>query len=455
MIDQNIFREYDIRGVWEKDLTEDAVARIGRAFAAYLKRQTGRQDGLRITIGRDIRLSSDRVFAILSEVILKAGVSVTDIGVCPTPLQYFSLFTMPVDGGIMITASHNPAEFNGMKLSVGRDTLYGEQIQDIRKLVEQDVGDGAVRPGEFSYHGIIEDYLTYQKKQFTDFSGIRAVIDAGNGVGCLVGPGLISGFGAATTELFCVPDGRFPNHHPDPVVPDNLKDMIARVKAEKAHVGIGYDGDADRLGIVDEEGDMVWGDKLMIIFSRDILREHPGATIIGEVKCSKTMYDDIRGNGGNAIMWKTGHSLIKSKMKETGALLAGEMSGHLFFKDRYFGYDDALYASFRLLEILKRNGPPYSVRRLLEGVPQMTATPEIRIECPDDKKFTVVEKMKEALKNYTLITIDGVRVEFPDGWGLVRASNTQPALVMRFEATNGESLKKIRDMVEGELKKLL
>ena len=290
---------------------------------------------------------------------------------------------------------------------------------------------------------------------FGTFVGLKVVVDAGNGVGGFVGPRLMRDLGADVTELFCEPDGRFPNHHPDPVVESNMRDLVARVKSSGAHLGIGYDGDADRIGVVDQEGNMIWGDSLMIIFARDILKDNPGATVIGEVKCSQTLYDDINSRGGNAVMWMTGHSLIKKKMKDSHALLAGEMSGHIFFADRYYGYDDAIYASLRLLEILHRSGSPYSVKSLLDGVPKLYSTPEIRFDTPDEVKFQVVERVKVAFKDYPVIDIDGVRINFPDGWGLIRASNTQPALVMRFEATSPEALTRIQGFVEGELKKLL
>jgi phosphomannomutase/phosphoglucomutase len=370
---------------------------------------------------------------------------------CPTPLQYYSLHHLEVDGGIMITGSHNPPEFNGLKLSIGKQTLYGEMIQDIRAIVEKDStieGSGSVKK-----YDIIPDYIEYIKPRFENFTGIKVVVDAGNGPGGLVGPQLMRALGAEVIELYCEPDGNFPNHHPDPVVLENLRDLIAKVKETGAHLGIGYDGDADRIGVVDEEGGVVWGDRLMIVFSREILRENPGATIIGEVKCSQTLYDDVRAHGGEAIMWKTGHSLIKKKMKDEGALLAGEMSGHIFFADRYFGYDDAVYAGLRLIEIMHKAGEPYSLKGLLDDVPESYSTPEIRVDCPDDVKFTIAEKMKAVFKDYPVIDIDGVRINFPDGWGLIRASNTQPALVLRFEAKSEESLKRIQETVEGELKK--
>jgi phosphomannomutase/phosphoglucomutase len=452
MIEPKIFRQYDIRGVWGKDLSPEAVSKIGKAFAFYLKGQIGKERPT-LTIGRDVRLSSPEVFKYLSDALLESGVDVIDIGVCPTPLQYFSLYHLNADGGVMITGSHNPPEFNGLKLSVGKETIYGERIQDIRKLIEE--AKGTKGEGSLSKHPIIPDYIDYLSGRFGSFKGIKVVIDAGNGTGGLVAPPLIRRLGADVIEIYCEPDGNFPNHHPDPVVIDNIKDLISKVRAERAHLGIGYDGDSDRIGVVDEDGDVVWGDRLMIIFSREILKKNPGAPIIGEVKCSQTLYDDIKNHGGVPIMWKTGHSLIKKKLKETGGLLAGEMSGHIFFADRYFGYDDAIYASLRLLEILAQNGEPFSVKALLRGIPPTVSTPEIRFDCPDEIKFDIVDRVKESFKDYPVIDIDGVRVNFPEGWGLIRASNTQPALVMRFEAKDEASLKKIRDFVEGELRKLL
>jgi phosphomannomutase/phosphoglucomutase len=450
MVEPRIFRQYDIRGVWGDDLTEEAVGAIARAFAVYLKDHL-KKDRMTVSIGMDARNSSPVIMKILSEALNASGVDVIDIGMCPTPLQYYSLYHLEVDGGIMITGSHNPPEFNGLKLSLGKKTLYGEMIQDIRKIVEK--GDKVEGEGSVKKYDIIPDYMDYVRPRFEGFEGLKVVVDAGNGPGGLVGPSLMRDLGAEVVELYCEPDGNFPNHHPDPVVLENLRDLIAKVKETGAHLGIGYDGDADRIGVVDEEGGVIWGDKLMIVFAREILKQNPGAAIIGEVKCSQTLYDDVEAHGGKAVMWKTGHSLIKKKMKDEGALLAGEMSGHIFFADRYFGYDDAVYAGLRLLEIIKRAGEPYSLKRLLEDVPQSFSTPEIRVDCPDDVKFTIAEKMKEAFTDYPVIDIDGVRINFPDGWGLIRASNTQPALVLRFEATSEESLKRIQETVEGELKK--
>jgi phosphomannomutase/phosphoglucomutase len=452
MIAQKIFREYDIRGVWEKDLTGRAVNAIGKAFSSYLKEHS-LKDTLTVTVGRDVRLSSPAIFSHLADGLLSSGLDVIDIGVCPTPLQYFSLHRLPVDGGIMITGSHNPPEFNGLKLSIGRETLFGESIQDLRRILEKDEvirGSGKMRG-----YDMISEYSAYIKSLFGSFKGIRVVVDAGNGTGGLVAPAIMRSLGCEVIELYCEPDGRFPNHHPDPVVPENMEDLIIRVKSEKAHIGIGYDGDSDRIGVVDEDGNAVWGDTLLAIFARDILEKNPGATVIGEVKCSQTLFDEVKRLGGNPIMGKVGHSLIKSKMKETGALLAGEMSGHLFFADRYFGYDDAIYTSLRLIEILSLKGKPYSVKNLLSDIPPSVATPEIRVECPDEVKFKVIEQAKEAFLEYPLIDVDGIRIQFDDGWGLIRASNTQPVIVLRFEAKDKNSLDRIRRLVEERLEKII
>jgi phosphomannomutase/phosphoglucomutase len=353
----------------------------------------------------------------------------------------------------MITGSHNPPEFNGFKLSVGKETLFGSQIQAIREII--DLKDFKSGNGTVEDYRIIDDYVNFLKGDFQSLSGIKAVIDSGNGTAGLVAPKILKELGVELYELYSEPDGNFPNHHPDPVVEKNLADLIAKVKEVEAHVGIGYDGDADRIGVVDEEGNIIWGDMLMVIFSRDILKDHPGAKIIGEVKCSQSLYDDIAKHGGEPLMWKTGHSQIKEKLKREHALLAGEMSGHLFFADRYFGYDDAIYASLRLLEVIKKAGEPYSTKALLRDIPTMASTPEIRVNCPDEIKFKIVEKAKEVFKEYPVVTTDGVRIKFDDGWGLIRASNTQPALVLRFEARSETRLSEIKTFVETRLNKII
>ncbi|MGB9715064.1 MAG: phosphomannomutase/phosphoglucomutase [Thermodesulfovibrionales bacterium] len=456
-----IFREYDIRGIWGKDLTQEICSLIGKAFAVYLK-SIIKKDKIKISIGRDVRLSSPAIFEALQKGLIDSGIDIVDIGVCPTPLQYFSLFYLPVDGGIMITGSHNPPEFNGMKLSVGKETLYGEKIQEIRNIIEK--GEFLNGEGKSEIYEIIPEYKRYLKNNFSSFEKIKVVIDAGNGTAGLVAPELIRELGCEVIELYCEPDGNFPNHHPDPTVMENIKDLIEKVLSSGSNIGIGYDGDADRIGIVSDKGEVIWGDRLMVLFAQDIIKEERAKSkgkmvkppiFVGEVKCSQIMYDEIKKMGGDPIMWKAGHSLIKQKMKETGALLGGEMSGHMFFADKYFGYDDAIYTTLRLLEILSKNGKPYSIERLLNFIPKSISTPEIRMQCPDEIKFKVVERVKEEFRNYPLNDIDGIRIHFDDGWGLIRASNTQPALVLRFEAKDKDSLKKIREFVEEKLKKVM
>jgi phosphomannomutase/phosphoglucomutase len=345
----------------------------------------------------------------------------------------------------MITGSHNPSEFNGFKICVDKETLYGKQIQDLRKLME--VKKFASGSGAVTFQEIIPAYQNYFLKNIRLKRKVQVVMDSGNGTAGLVAPKILRDLGCQVLDLYSLVDGRFPNHHPDPTIPENLKDLIAKVKETGAEVGIAYDGDADRIGVADHLGNIIWGDQLLILFAREVLRDHPGATIVSEVKCSQNLYDDIAKHGGRSIMWRAGHSLLKSKMKAEKALLGGEMSGHIFFADRYFGYDDGIYASCRLLEILAQSGK--TIPDLLSDVPKTFTTPEIRIDCPDDQKFELVERVKESFrKEYPIVDVDGARVLFPDGWGLVRASNTQPALVLRFEARSPERLREIRALVE-------
>jgi phosphomannomutase/phosphoglucomutase len=374
----------------------------------------------------------------------------------------------------MVTGSHNPAEFNGFKLCVDKDTIYGEEIQKVRRIMEkiqirEDTQKAPDRSGNVSQHPIIPDYTGYLKSRFLEYQDVplSVVLDSGNGTAGLVAPEVLRAMGCHVTELYSEPDGRFPNHHPDPTIPKNLDTLISTVKKERADFGVAFDGDADRIGVVDEQGNVLWGDQLMVLFSRDILRDRPGATFVSEVKCSQTMYDDIRRHGGKAIMWKTGHSLIKAKMKETGAALAGEMSGHIFFADRYFGYDDAIYAACRVVELLKKNRQQKKVKEplgsLIVDLPKTFNTPEIRFDCPDALKFKVVDQIqhiyaapeKLSLPVREVITVDGIRAVFEKGWGLIRASNTQPVLVMRFEAVDQASLQSIRTLMEEQVRKVI
>ena len=442
----SIFREYDIRGLAGKDFDSEFALLLGKVHGSAIAARVGK----RVTVGRDCRTTSDAYADAVIAGMVSAGLHVYDLGVCPTPLLYFSLFHLDVDGGIEITASHNPSEYNGFKICLGKDTLYGQQIQDIRAGMER--SDFRERPGgKVERYDIVAPYHQYLSNDVRKLSRpLRVVIDAGSGVGGPVGPPVFRRLGCTVWEIACEPDPRFPFHHPDPTMPENLEMLIDKVKKEKADLGIAYDGDADRIGAVDEQGNILWGDELLVLFSRDVLKRHPQATIISEVKCSQRLYDDIAKNGGRAIMWKAGHSLLKAKMKETEALLAGEMSGHMFFKERYFGYDDAIYASLRLLEILANSGKPLSA--LLADLPPSVSTPEIRVDCPDERKFIIAEKATEYFrKHYDVIDVDGVRVRFPEGWGLIRASNTQPALVLRFEANSDAKLKEYRALVEKKL----
>lgn len=443
-INPRIFREYDIRGVVDEDIDEAVVETIGKAYGTYMKKIG--KDG--VTIGHDCRLSSPNLSEAMITGITSAGVNVVDLGMVTTPMVYFSLFNLDVDGGVIITASHNPSQYNGIKLCVDKDSLFGEGIQKIRKIAEG--GNFVKGTGKVETHDIMDSYLDYLRKNVEIDPGLRVAIDCGNGMVGIVAPKILRDFGCELTELYVEPDGRFPNHHPDPTVEENIKDLINAVGRQGLQVGLGFDGDGDRIGVVDEKGTIIWGDMLVLIFAREILKHNPKAKIIGDVKCSGRLFKDIESHGGVPIMWKTGHSLIKNKMKLESAALAGEMSGHIFFADRYYGYDDALYAALRILEIISKTGKRTS--ELLEGVPNAFSTPEIRVDCPDDTKFKLVNQTREELKkDYRVIDIDGVRVEFPDGWGLIRASNTQPALVLRFEADSPDRLEEIRSIIEDKL----
>jgi phosphomannomutase/phosphoglucomutase len=446
-MDPKTFREYDIRGIVGSQILEADVTGLGRAFGTYMARHGKR----RVSVGRDVRPSSETFRAALLEGLLKSGLEVTDLGICPTPVFYFSLRHLPLEGGVMITASHNPPEYNGFKICSGPDTIFGADIQDLRRIMEQ--GDFISGRGRLESADVVSPYREYILNSIRLERRLRIGLDAGNAVGGPVALPLLRGLGCEVHELYCDPDGSFPNHDPDPTVLENLRDLTALVRREGLDVGIAYDGDCDRIGVVDEQGRVIFGDRLLIIFAREILARRAGTTFVSEVKCSQTLYDDIRERGGTAIMWRAGHSLIKSKMREVNAVLAGEMSGHMFFADRYFGYDDAIYASCRLLEILAATGK--TIAELLEGVPETVVTPEIRVDCPDEIKFSLVDKVKKHLRqSHQIIDVDGVRVLFDRGWGLVRASNTQPALVLRFEAETEEALDRYRETVEAVVHQL-
>jgi len=444
MLKQTIFREYDIRGVADTELLSSDIVDLGRGLGTLLQRQSGRS----ITLGRDCRLSSPRLRDALLAGLLDSGCEVTDIGVVPTPLLYFSAVHLGADGAVMITGSHNPSEFNGFKTVCGAGTLHGETIQEVRRIIE--ARDFLHGRGSHGSMDVIPAYLDEVAPQFDFKRRVKVVLDAGNGTAGPVAHRLFQRLNCEVTELFFEMDGRFPNHHPDPTVPANLEHLKDAVKAQGAELGIAFDGDSDRIGAVDENGEVIYGDMLLLIFGREILTRKPGATFIGEVKCSQLLYDELKRLGGNPIMYKTGHSLIKAKMKEMRAELAGEMSGHMFFADRYFGYDDALYAACRLIEIVARSGQPLSAQ--LAGLPKFVSTPEIRVDCPDEVKFQVVGRVAARFKaTHKVIDVDGVRVLFDHGWGLLRASNTQPVLVMRFEAESEDWLQQYRGEVEAVL----
>jgi len=448
-----VFREYDIRGIAERDFPDDFVAELGDAIGEHLYQHGAR----RITLARDCRLSSPRILKVMLGRLLAAGLDVQNIGMVHTPGLYFSVFHLKADGGVMITASHNPEEDNGFKIMRGKSTIFGPEIQKLRERIERR-GDGITvlptPPGKVSDVDLLTPYIDYVVNNIKlGPRRFKVVVDGGNGMGGIAVIPILQKLGVDVDALFCEPDGRFPNHHPDPTVPENLTALVDRVKASGAEIGIALDGDADRIGVVDPAGRIVWGDQLLMLFARDILRERPGATFVSEVKCSQVMYDDIAAHGGRAIMWKVGHSLIKTKMKEEGAVLAGEMSGHMFFADRYFGFDDAVYATARVVELLSRSAEPLST--IIDALPVVHNTPEIRVDCPDDIKFEVVRRAREHYEvGHSVIAVDGARITFPGGWGLLRASNTGPILVLRCEAETAERLGEIRADIETTLAKV-
>ena len=438
-----VFREYDIRGVADRDLTDDLARGIGLALGTML----GRRGARRVAVGRDCRLSSPRLHAALTEGLLATGLDLVDVGMVPTPLLYFAVFHLETDGGVQITGSHNPPDENGFKMLGGRATLSGAEIAELRAMIERE--DFTRRsPGRIERVDVVPAYAGFVRGNISlARRDVRFAIDAGNGAGGPAAMAAMRAVGLDPIALLIEPDGRFPVHHPDPSQPENLELLVRTVHEQKLELGIALDGDADRIGVIDARGETLWGDKLMIVYSREVLRRRPGAAILGEVKCSQTMYDDIARHGGRPILWKTGHSLIKKKMKEEHALLAGEMSGHMFFADRFFGFDDAIYASLRLLEIVAASDRP--LHELLADVPRTFATPELRVDCPDELKFGIVDRVLAHYRaSHDVVDVDGARVRFPDGWGLVRASNTQPVLVLRFEASSPERLAEIRGEVE-------
>jgi len=464
MLSDRIFREYDIRGIVGRDMNRDTAVCLGRAFGSLVR--TKNPTARYLSVGRDVRLSSESLASGIIEGLLSTGMGVYDVGVCPTPAQYFSLFHLGLDGGVMVTGSHNPPEYNGFKLSIGKDTIHGRDVQTLKEIIEEKAWFTSPKEGPLVSYDISAFYIEYLLKEFAYLKGgifkrLKVVVDAGNGTAGLIVPRVLKEIGCEVIPLYCEPDGNFPNHHPDPTVVEYIEDLRVATRSTHADVGIGYDGDADRIGVVNKDGDIIWGDQLMIVLSREVLKGNPGAKVIGDVKCSEVMFDDVRKHGGIPIMWKTGHSLIKQKMRDEGALIAGEFSGHIFMGDRYFGYDDAIYTTLRLIEIMKSTGR--DVGELLSDVPRMYSTPEIRIECHEDRKRETVGRIVAKFWKYRnnggspyrikdLSTIDGVRVLFERGWGLVRSSNTQPVIVVRAEARDEDTLDNYRHFIEAELR---
>ncbi|MEO8945871.1 MAG: phosphomannomutase/phosphoglucomutase [Gemmatimonadaceae bacterium] len=443
---RDIFREYDIRGITGKDLTPDVARAVGGAFASFLDLR-----GIRgaIVVGRDNRPSGNALHDSLLEGLIAAGVDVVDIGVVPTPVAYWAQHNLDVVAGIQITGSHNPPEYNGFKLGVQKASIYGSDIQEIYQLAMSGSfpnGQGSVRD-----EAVIDRYIDDVASRVGTISRpLRIVADAGNGAGALVAPRLFARIGVDVTCMFCESDGTFPNHHADPTVVENLHDIIGEVSKGGYDLGVAFDGDADRIGVIESNGGIIWGDYLLLLYARDVLTRVKGAPIIFDVKCSQALPDAIAKAGGVPVMWKTGHSLIEEKMHEMNAPLAGEMSGHMYFGDGWYGFDDALYGAARLLRIVADSG--MSVQQLLADVPRFISTPEIRVDCPDDRKFGIVaEAVKYFGGRYQTIDVDGVRIQYPGGWGLIRASNTQPVLVLRFEARSQADLEAIRSEVGGWL----
>ena len=448
-MNQNIFREYDIRGIVGEQLTDETVALLGKAIGTFFY-----QNGARtVAVGFDARVSSPRFCASLTDGFNACGVTAVLVGRVPTPVLYHTVFTGGVDGGVMITGSHNPPDHNGFKICLGRQTLFGSQIQEIKNIaLRGEFAEGAGGVERMEVLGIYENDIVGRIAM--GGRRLKAVVDGGNGMGGVTAVPVYERLGVRLVKLFTEPDSNFPNHHPDPTVTENLQDCIRAVRESGADLGLAFDGDGDRIGLIDETGRIIWGDELMVLLAREVLKENAGATVIAEVKCSQNLFADIAAHGGVPVMWKAGHSLIKAKMKETGAALAGEMSGHIFFADRFYGFDDATYAGARVLEILSKTDRKLS--ELLADLPETFSTPELRVECADEQKFEVVEKIaREFSRTNEVITIDGARILFEHGWGLVRASNTQAILVLRFEADSEENLKKIRETVESKVQEFI
>ena len=452
-MNSSIFREYDIRGIADEDLTDDVVSDIGLAMGTIFAKK-----GLKkISIGRDCRKSSERIFKVLSSSIIKAGISIIDLGMITTPVLYFSLYGLKIDGGVMITASHNPSDYNGFKAAIGKDVLSAAQIQEIKNIIRSKSFIQDTNLGTIEELNLIDIYKKDILKSINLNKKIRIGVDCANTPIGLFAKDIMSDAGCEVYELYPEPNGDFPNHHPDPSVEENLKDLVSLVKREELDFGISFDGDADRIGVVDENGSFIYSDMVLLLLARSVLKDNPGAKIIGEVKCSKNLFEDIKKNGGIPIMWRTGHSNIKRKVKEESAPLAGELSGHIFFADKHHGFDDALYAGLRLAEVASYHDGTFS--SMLRDIPQMYSTPEMRIDFPEEEKFKFIEQFTKFMESsmsssHRLVTVDGIRIETDDGWALVRASNTQPALTIRFEANSEKNLKELMQYVQKEISKV-
>ncbi|MBT3169632.1 MAG: phosphomannomutase/phosphoglucomutase [Candidatus Cloacimonetes bacterium] len=449
MINKSIFRQYDIRGVVDKDLTNETLFLIGKGYGTFLRRQNLKT----AVIGGDARLSTPQFKENFINGMLATGIDVVDIGEVATPVLYFAIWKLQTDGGVMITASHNPAEYNGIKLNQGLQSVFGEQIQEILQLIlHNDFESGS---GQLSQNNEIDEiYKNYIVENIKLKRPVKVIVDGGNGAGGPYLPEILRRLGCEVTEMYCEPDGTFPNHHPDPTVEKYMTDLIDAVKKSDAEVGLGLDGDADRIGVIDENGKMLFGDQILNIIVRDFLKNNPGEKIIGDVKCSKNFFDDIKKYGGIPIMFKTGHANIKSKMQAENLKVSGEMSGHIFLKDRYLGFDDAIYVCARFVEIMSKTAEPVST--FLADQPKMFNTPELHIQSTDDEKFAIVNRVRDSFieEGYDVNTIDGMRITFADGWALCRASNTTPVLVLRFEAETEKRLNEIRKLVEDRVEKL-
>ena len=450
MIKSEVFRQYDVRGIVDEQINAETYFLLGKGFGSMLKKQ-----GLsKIVIGGDARHSTRGFMDAFINGALETGCDVIDIGITATPILYFAIWKLGQDGGAMVTASHNPSQYNGCKLNLGMNSVFAEKLQDLLKIIQNEdfsFGSGTLSKND----SITEEYYDYISERFDIARPVKVIVDGGNGMGGPYLPEILRRKGCEVIEMYCEPDGDFPNHHPDPTVEKNMTDLSRAVVEAEYELGIGLDGDADRIGVVDEKGKMLFGDQILNIMARDYLAANPKKTIIADVKCSKNLYDDIKARGGKAIMYKTGHANIKMRMKELDVEFAGEMSGHIFLADRYLGFDDAIYASCRFIEIVAKT--PMPVSQYLADQPKMYNTPELHIKCDDSRKFEVVASVCEELKaeGYDVNDIDGARITFEDGWGLIRASNTTPVLVTRYEATTEARMQEIRELIEAKIEKYL